>query len=313
MAAVTTVIAAVALWGWLRSPTQQPPKVIRFSIAAPASPQGVGIIAISRDGSRIAFVGGSQREIYVRAIDQLEARSLVGTEDSSSLSFSPDGEWISYVRGNRSEMSTVKKIAIAGGSSQALASAPSVGVAPTLSWAEDGYIYFSSDIGLQRVAASGGNPEKLLVPELKTDERGYIAPQLLPDRRHVLVSVLLIGRGGTAGHRVIALDLRSGEKKVLLEATGVAVYAPTAINPTSGHLLYYAPAAGSIVAAALNVSTLQLGSAVPILEGVRDRNGGVGSFSVSQSGTLVYIPGASSVAQARSLVWVNREGGEEPT
>src|SRR6476620_8970466 len=77
--AVTTVITAVALWGWLRSPTQQPPKVIRFSIAAPVSPQGVGIVAISRDGSRIAFVGGSQREIYVRAIDQLEARSLVGT------------------------------------------------------------------------------------------------------------------------------------------------------------------------------------------------------------------------------------------
>jgi serine/threonine-protein kinase len=311
VAAVTSVIAAIALWGWLRAPGQQPP-VIRFSIAAPISPQGVGIIAISRDGSRIAFVAGPQREIYVRAIDQLQARPLAGTEGSSSLSFSPDGESITYVNGNRSEASAVKKIAIAGGSPQTLASAPSVRIAPTLSWGQDGNIYFSSDIGLQRVASIGGKTETLIVLDSKTSERGYTAPQLLPDGRHLLVSISVIGRGAT-GHRVIAFDLRSGEKKVLLESSGVAVYAPTALNPATGHLLYYASATGSVMAAALNISTFQLGSGVPILEGVRERGGEMGSFSVSQSGTLVYIPGASSVAQARTLVWVNREGAEEPT
>src|SRR5262249_6521766 len=40
-----------------------------------------------------------QRQIYVRGIDEFEARPLVGTEDSMSLSFSPDGEWISYISG----------------------------------------------------------------------------------------------------------------------------------------------------------------------------------------------------------------------
>ena len=39
---------------------------------------------------------------------------------------------------------------------------------------------------------------------------------------------------------------------------------------------------------------------------------GAANFSISANGTLVYAPGTGSGSVERSLVWVDREGGEEP-
>ena len=50
-----------------------------------------------------------------------------------------------------------------------------------------------------------------------------------------------------------------------------------------------------------------------MVEGVL-RNGGAPQYAVSDSGTLVYIPGTEIAASSvqRTLVWVDRNGKEEP-
>ncbi len=52
----------------------------------------------------------------------------------------------------------------------------------------------------------------------------------------------------------------------------------------------------------------------PVLEGVQSSlaNRGVGHFSLSHLGTLVYVPGGASEGGSSSLVWVDREGAVEP-
>jgi len=316
IAALTTVTAVVALWAWLRPVAQPHQVVVRFADAVPIADQGAGLIALSRDGSRVAFVGGPQRQIYVRKMDQLEPTPLSGTDNSNALSFSPDGEWISYVSGRQSPDSKIKKISVAGGPAQVLANAPSEGGPPFQSWGEDDNIYFSitNDVGLHRVPSSGGKDEVFAIRDPKKgDTFIWSAPQLLPDRKHVLVSTLPIGRGAN-GHRLATIDLQTGERKLLLDETGIAVYAATGTTPASGHLLYYVPATSSIMAVAFDVNRLEArGSPVPVLEGVRATAGGVGSFAFSESGSLAYVPGSGGESAARTLVWVDRQGVEQPT
>jgi serine/threonine protein kinase/Tol biopolymer transport system component len=313
ISAAAILISAVALLSVVQGPPQREPGIVRFTSPAAVSPIGAGLIAISRDGSRIAFVGGNQRQIYVRPVDQFDATPLAGTEGSLSLSFSPNGEWISYVSGYPSAPAVVKKIAVTGGPAQTITSAPALAVSPTQSWGMDDKIYFSADAGLQRIESGGGKAELLAKPDPKTSERGYVSPQLLPDGRHVLVSTLLLGRGPTA-HRLLIIGLQNQERKILLEETqetGLALYVPAA-TPGTGHILYYAPASGSIMAVPLDLNRLETkGSPVPVLEGVRSAGAGVATFAVSESGTLAYVPGAPLEESPRTLVWVNRQGEEQ--
>jgi serine/threonine protein kinase len=312
VAGTATLFGAVALFGWLRHAPPEPPQVVRFSTAVPISSPGLGLIALSLDGSRIAFVSGPQRQIHVRAIDRFEAAPLSGTEDATSLSFSPDGEWISYVSGYPSGPSSIKRISLGGGPPQTVTSLRAQSGPPSQNWGEDNNIYFSSDDGLQRVAWMGGKSQVLASPDGKAGERVYVAPQLLPDRRHVLLSSLLIGRGPTA-HRVLTLDLQSREKKVLLDDAGLAIFDPAQTAPNIGYIFYYV-STGSIMAVPFDVSDLRVqGSSVPVLEGVRSAgNPAVGIVAFSRSGTLAYVPGGGFEPSPRTLVWLNREGAEEP-
>src|SRR5262249_3033411 len=59
-----------------------------------------------------------------------------------------------------------------------------------------------------------------------------------------------------------------------------------------------------------------LGDAIPVVDRVMTKSSGTADFSVSRGGGLVYVPvasdGRSGGDAARSLVWVNRQGREEP-
>ncbi len=55
------------------------------------------------------------------------------------------------------------------------------------------------------------------------------------------------------------------------------------------------------------------GAAVPVVEGVMRISGagGAAQYSISTTGSLVYIPGGAQATQSR-LVWVSRNGAEQP-
>ena len=95
------------------------------------------------------------------------------------------------------------------------------------------------------------------------------------------------------------------EQKVVIEGGSNARYA------TSGHIVYAAE--GTLRAVQFDIDSLQvLGSPVPVLNGVVTKLNGAADFAIATNGTLVYRTGAVFGTGARTLVWVDRQGREEP-
>src|SRR5262249_18625140 len=117
--AMMTVLAGVAFWGWLKSVPAGPRSLIHFTTAAP---QGVGTnpIAVSPDGSHIAFADAALKAIYIRAIDDPVAKLLPGTEGGFMPTFSPDGQSLAFFTGTAAPYQ-LKRIPIAGGAALTLA------------------------------------------------------------------------------------------------------------------------------------------------------------------------------------------------
>ena len=304
VAAALAVIAGFALWESLRPEPPPPHQVMRFAMTLPASPNP-GWIAMSRDGSRLAFSGGNfGKPIYVRALDQFEWRPLVGTEDAVFPVFSPDGRWIAYMAGFTTTSRQLKKIPAAGGAVLPLVDQVEEGPS-TIAWEPDDYIYFGGRRGLRRVRSGGGTPQLLATVDAKKGELAYNAPQLLPGSKQLLFSIVL----GLNKVQIAALNLQTAEKKILLDAAGFGSYAHT--GPQAGHIVYARN--GSLFAASFDPIRLQVGSPVPVLEGIA----GSGVFladGFSDSGTLVYAPGSNPLSffNLASLFLVDRQGMEAP-
>ena len=72
-------------------------------------------LAISRDGSRIAYVGWRDggRKLFLRNLVDAAPILLAGTEGARMPFFSPDGQWIGFFTNSR-----LKKVAVASGAVQ---------------------------------------------------------------------------------------------------------------------------------------------------------------------------------------------------
>ena len=102
--------------------------------------------------------------------------------------------------------------------------------------------------------------------------------------------------------KVIIQSLQSGEPKELFPGIS-ARYLPT------GHIVYQLENSNDLFAIPFDLKKqTPVGKSAVIVEGV-----GMRQYAVSESGTLVYMPGIPSVASAfgRTLMWVDREGNEE--
>ena len=310
-AALATIVAATTTWAWLRPrpPGMQP--ILRFASDIAAARVSGGI-AMSPNGARLAFVADPARRIYVRSLDQFSASALSNTENASFLCFSPDGQWISYVAGDltSSSLSQLMKIPVTGGPVQKLADAPSVGGPPTQYWAADGHIFFTANGSLLRISSNGGQPEVLATPDVKRGDRFYASPQLLPGGDDLLVTIFT-GQGANAT-RVVAFNLASHREKTLLERSGMVHYVASAPDSRSGHLVAYDSTTSSLAAVPFDAKGLHVkGALAPVLDGVS--GGPFGNFSVSDTGTLAYVPGRSFTSSVRTMVWVNRQGVEQAT
>src|SRR4051812_45287335 len=95
-------MSGTAIRGWLRP---APPKqVVRFTwvidsaeAMVPSTPWS-GRVAISRDGSRLAYIGGPRSQLLIRARSQLHAIAVPGTEGAATPFFSPDGSQVGFLR-----------------------------------------------------------------------------------------------------------------------------------------------------------------------------------------------------------------------
>ena len=288
-----SVITGVAVWNLK---PEAPRRVVRFSLPLPPGDllTGTGrhVVALSSDGTRLVYSANGQ--LYLRAMDQIEATPVRGTEGGArSPFFSPDGEWVGfYVDGQ------LKKVAIRGGAPVSLCDAINPWGAR---WGADDTIVFGQrGAGIMQVSADGGTPEVLISME-KRDEVGH-GPQVLPGEKAVLFT---LGDGTNWDDaQIVVHSLETGERKVLIEGGRDARYVPT------GHLVYVLD--GTLLAVPFDVDKLEVtGGPIPMAEGVMTAGvrTGAAHFSVSDTGGLVYVSGSG--LESHTLVWVDRDGREE--
>jgi serine/threonine protein kinase len=281
---LAAIIAGVAIWK-LKPP--EPRQVMRFYFDLQESPtfseQSGATLAVSPDGKQ--FVYSTSKGLYMRSVDELTARLIAGTEESTfSPFFSPDGKWIGYYSDGK-----LKKIAVNGGAPSVLCDVASLVGAW---WNEDNTIVYSRYFeDIMRISANGGTPVSIV----KSKSMILSDPQILPDGRSILYTSKTSG-----AQKIMVQSLKSGETRELFPGFD-ARYLPT------GHIVYMMLNNSNLYAIPFNPDRLEVqGGSLPVLEGVR-------RYAVSASGTLAYIPGtASSAVSRQTLVWVNREGKEEP-
>jgi Tol biopolymer transport system component len=282
---------------------------MRFAIVAPAAqPLTIGEtdrdLAISPDGTHLVYVsnGGSGTQLIVRAIDQLDAVPLRGSTGARSPFFSPDGRWVGFVSPvNGGELS---KVSIMGGPPISLCRIQGgLTAARGASWGPNDTIVFATidvSTGLLSVPAGGGTPTVLTRPDPKQGELFHVAPSVLPGGQAVLFTIMTAEQS----ENVAVLDLTTGQHKTLIHGGTNAEY----VEP--GYLVY--AAAGTLRAVRFDAIRLEvLSDSVPVVEQVLTKTRAGADFSVSRHGALVYVLGGATVT-TRSLVWVDRQGHEEP-
>ena len=272
----------------------QPPEGRRFSSV------GYQMVAISPTGESIVYVAAGA--LFLRPMGSLEFIQIQGVQNGRNVSvptFSPDGRFLLFW----SPDGIVRRISTLGGAPVAVctASAPQ-----GISWTADG-IVFGQQNGIMRLTEGRKQPELIV----KNEGTGMIyGPQLLPGGRQVLYS-LSTGVGADQWDRasIFVQSVNGGDRKLLIEGGSDARYL------SSGHIVY--ALGGTLYAVRFDLSTLSVSdNPLPVLEGVqRSFAGATGAaqFSVSENGSLVYIPGPPGTTQsAFDLAFTDRTGALEP-
>jgi eukaryotic-like serine/threonine-protein kinase len=293
------VVATLATWNLKPS---SPRPVTRTVIMLPPGQRLAGLeqpcVALSPDGTQLVYVamqGGTQR-LYLRPMDSLEARPIPGTEGATGPFFSPDGQWLGFFADQK-----LKKVMVSGGIGTTLSDVPfPLGA----SWDSHGRIAFAPSVGspIKQVLETGGASQPLT--RLEKGEIAHRWPEFLPNGKAMLFTAGPTSINWTNA-QVVVSSLGTGEQRNLIPGGTQPHYAPT------GHLLY--ALGGSLMAVPFDSQRLTVaGAEVPVVEGVlQSTTTGVAQYSVSATGSLVYVPGGVQAAPHR-LVWVNRDGTEQP-
>jgi serine/threonine protein kinase/Tol biopolymer transport system component len=308
VALLASVAVAIGLW---RSGRPATPALSRFSF----SPTGSAAVNVDPVSSDVAILpghlvyiargaAGTGLRLLVRALDQLEPRAIATAGSPRAPFASPDGKSIGFVSLG-SGGPTLRAVALAGGVASTLCRID--GQSRGATWSPDGYIIFGTshvETGLQRVPASGGTPEVLTTPDTSKGELDHLWPRVLPDGRAVLFTVLP-AQGGVDQSHIWALDLRTRRKTLVLAGGSQAQYVE------SGHLVFVR--GGSLHAIRFDPGRLETsGQPQVVVNGVAILSNGTAEFDVSSDGTLAYIPTLQPENQVRTMVLVDRAGGEDP-
>jgi len=272
-------------------------------------------VTVSPNGSRVVYSfnsgGGGQLYSY---LDQPDPQPIPRTDGAQQPFFSPSGEWIGFETG-RGPRGRLIRASIRGGPPETLTDV--FNRIYGASWEGDDSIIFSTtdgvttDVGfLARVSESGGwSPEVLTTPE---PGASHLFPYVLPGSQSVIFTIRMLP-GPASESSIALLDLETGEHRALLSGGYNAKYVPT------GHIVFVRDT--TLFAAPFDLDAMVItGTEFPVVEGLSVNSQlGWAQYDFSTNGLFVYARGSDvsalrpgSGARLRSLVWVDRDGVEEP-
>jgi len=298
-AAAVAAITWFAAGKWHAVPPLQP---VRFEINAPKGhefPPDAACVSLSPDGKTLAMIvvdSSYTPSVWVRSLDALKPRELPGTENTTTMFWSPDSRVLAFFSGDR----MLSKIAIAGGEPERICEA---GTARGGTWNRDGIILLapSSNSGIHRVSANGGEPVAITRPDSAHGETGHRYPSFLPDGRHFLFTSVPPGADGKFGLYAGSLD--GGPPQLIQRVETGAIYCdPGWLLTTRNHAL---------VAQRFDAGTRRIqGEPIPLRDGPSGTQfAGAPVVSASRTGALGY---ATEILPMQALLWIDLEGRQTP-
>ena len=295
---VILLIALVAAWLVLHRP---PPEqmVTKFALRV-GEDQALDIanypaLAISHDGSVLVYKANNT--LYIRKMNSMEPVALAGIGNASSPFFSFDDRWLGFFSNGKLE-----KVLLGGGTPIALADvADNRGAA----WNKNGAIVYAvpAGEGLSLVTENGGAVRRITTIDTASHERTHRWPSFLPDGRHVLFTVGKLSSPDYYENATIEVaDIETGERRTIIKDASTARY----VN--AGFLLF--ARSGDLYVVPFDADRCEVrGEPVPVVKGVcNDLTTGITDYSVSEAGTLAYIPGSLG-GQNRKIVKLDMRGG----
>jgi DNA-binding winged helix-turn-helix (wHTH) protein/Tol biopolymer transport system component len=265
-------------------------------------PEGTSLIAsasfpaVSPNGQLVAFLAarpGEPTRLWVRSLDALTARELVGTDGALGPFWSSDSRSLAFIAHKQLEVVT-----LLGEPPRVLCDWDQGAGVPGGTWNRDDVILFSHRNLISQVPARGGTPKPITALDMGRGEYVHQLPQFLPDGKHFLY-IAKSALGVSGSNWIVVANLDGSERRRLMEASSQATYAPP------GYVVLVRD--GRLLAQPFNAERREVtGMAVPIPDAAPiGVNPGTprGMFSVSQSGTLAY-----RLAATPELGWFDRAG-----
>ncbi len=263
-----------------------PVRPLRLSIPIPTETPPVAI-RLSPDGGTLAYISGQggRLALYVRRLDGLQPRRLEGTEDATSISFSPDGQAIVYL----TTSGGARKVPSSGGASVAIPVGGGAGLTGIEFAGPDRFVVISQ--GALATLAPDGTLKRFAEPDSSTGRTAFALDQMLPDG-WVLAR---FWRSPPTGP-ILAIDPATGKRVNILDVN--ASWAGYADG-----LLVWALSDGTLFAAPWDVAKKRpVGAGAPLGATVMSVLGFLPPVTLGPGG-LAYVP-----TRPRALVRVARSG-----
>jgi Tol biopolymer transport system component/predicted Ser/Thr protein kinase len=262
-----------------------PPEGTAFS-STPNTTVTVPQLALSPDGRILAFVTnapGGAPMLWLRALAEVAAHPLPGTDNARDPFWSPDSRWVGFYADGK-----IKKVPASGGAVQVIAEVLTDFRGGA--WGRDDAILFGNGgESISRVGAAGGSISPVTVRNLPAATQFF--PHFLPDGRHFLYSIRGSGEGEYAG----TLDDKT-KRRVLQVAS--AVYAPP------GYLLFLN--GDTLMAQAFDADRLAVsGEPVFVAEHAGRATSSYSAVTAARNGTIAY---AATLLVNGRLTWFDRSG-----